>query len=154
MSGPVAVDFETFYSKEVSISVRGVDGYLRHPETEIYLVSIVGDEGEEFVGHPSDFDWHCLVGRELWSHNAAFDRRVYHYLRQRNPHLPDLLTPLWNCTANLSVYHRGGRSLKKAVENLLGGEVSKDVRKAMMGVTAERAKQMAPLFDPKFGSFY
>lgn len=156
--GPVAIDFEVFYDKEISIGTLGVDGYLRHPKAEIYLVSIVGDEGEEFVGHPEDFDWNSLIDRDLWSHNAAFDRRAYHYFRiwyvkKYGIWLPDLETPRWNCTANLSVYHRGGRSLKKAVKNLLGGLVSKDVRKAMLGVQASQMHSMSPS-SPSFDDFY
>lgn len=171
--GPCAIDFETAYSDECSIKPLGVDAYLRHPQCDIYLVSIVGDEGEEFVGHPDEFDWDSLIGRELYSHNAAFDRRVYHYLRERSlttewetdddGHttgventfyaLPDLETPLWQCTANLAVYHRAGRSLKAACAALLGIEITKDVRDAMKGKTAEMARQSPPI-APGFANLY
>jgi hypothetical protein len=172
--GPAAVDFETYYDKDVSIKTMGVDAYLRHPLCDIYLVAIVGDEGEEFVGHPSEFDWASLEGRELWSHNAGFDRRVYHYLRDRSTvevleydtsnggppsfyevsyALPDLETPRWNCTANLSTYLRTGRSLKSAVKNLFNKEVSKDIRDKMRGKTVEVMKTTAAT-DPQYLTFY
>lgn len=166
VQGPVAVDFETYYDKGVSIKTMGVDLYLRHPKCDIYLVSVVGDDGEEFVGHPDDFDWWSLEGRELWSHNASFDRRVYYYLRKRSPWrqkadvtpempgaMPDLLTPLWNCTANLATYNRAGRSLKAATLALLGVGITKDVRDAMKGKTAQDAYNSPPL-NPGFANLY
>jgi len=155
-----AVDFESYYDAEISIGTMGVDRYCR--ETDIYLVSVVGPDGEEFVGSPQDFDWNLLVGHEIWSHNASFDRYCYRVLRERSVETvwesddngyttgvtheegewPDLETPLWNCTANLATFFRGGRSLKKAAKNLLGLELTKDTRDAMKGVKWAMAASM------------
>lgn len=136
---PAAVDFESFYSKELSISIQGVDLYVR--TTEIYLVAIVTDDGHRYVGHPRDFNWGSLRGRRIWSHNAAFDKWCYIVIRSialaegEDPEeWPDPAEMEWNCTANLSVFFRGGRSLKKASKNLLGVEISKATRDAMRGV--------------------
>lgn len=48
----VAVDTEAFYSNEVSISTLGVYHYLRHPESDHYLVSIATDTGLDTWGIP------------------------------------------------------------------------------------------------------
>jgi len=52
MKNTYAIDFETFYSKDVSISLQGVHHYLRHPDQDIYLVSISGTDGTRYTGHP------------------------------------------------------------------------------------------------------
>jgi hypothetical protein len=150
----VAVDFESFYDKEISITKLGVWNYLRHPRCDIYLVTIYDEKrGWKYVGRPEDFDWRCLENELLVSHNAAFDSAVFKRLVELKK-ADDVKFAAWNCTANLSVYHRGGRSLKDAVRNLLNGEVSKDVRKAMIGLTDADMKKMPPIYDKRFANFY
>lgn len=165
--GPVAVDFEVFYDKKCTIKLLGVDAYLRHPKAVIYLVSVVDESGVLFCGDPRDFDWWSLEGRDIWSHNAAFDRRVYFYLKALmsliydaagKPFvmyaMPNLLTPRWRCTANLSVYHRAGRSLKAAVMDLLGLEISKDVRDALKGLLPEDMMERPPVTPGAYANLY
>ena len=40
-----AIDFETFYSKEFSVTDLGYYHYVNHPSFDAYMVSIVGDDG-------------------------------------------------------------------------------------------------------------
>ena len=47
-----AVDFETYYDKNCSIKTLGTLGYFSHPDFDAYMVSVVGDEGTNFVGDP------------------------------------------------------------------------------------------------------
>lgn len=122
-----AIDFETFYSDEVSIGTNGVHNYLRDPRTEIYMVSIVGPDGFEWVGHPDAAPWSDIDG-EVWvSHNAAFDRDVYAVLGY------DQRPSAWHCTANLATALDSGRSLLQASRTLLGVAADKTVRGNMLG---------------------
>lgn len=129
-----AIDFESFYDKECSIKVQGVWGYLRHPKADIYLVSVVGDDGYEWVGHPRDFDWTLIEGHRWLAHNMQFDMAVVERCKELG-YIPTSIEPGdWACTADLSAYHGLPRNLKGAVESCLPGvAVSKDTRDAMAG---------------------
>lgn len=132
-----AVDFETFYSDEVSIIPLGVHHYLRHPECDIYMVSIATDTGIRYVGHPKDFDWTSISGPEWsWlSHNAQFDLPVFARLQELAVGNTLNVTELeaWHDTADLAAYLSVPRSLKEASKHLLGIEVNKDTRDKMKG---------------------
>lgn len=130
----VAVDFETFYSKEFDIKGRGLWHYVSDKQFDAYLVAVVG-EGIRFVGHPSEFDWRLLNGKELVSHNASFDGFVFVKLILAGVIPEDVRFQSWNCTANLACYCGCQRSLKDAAHALLGTDVSKDERKWMRGKT-------------------
>ena len=69
-----AIDFETYYDDECSITELGIMNYVRHPQFEAYLVSIIGD-GFSWVGEPKEAPWELLHGQQLIAHNASFDRR-------------------------------------------------------------------------------
>ena len=71
-----ALDYETYYDKNCSIKTLGPLGYFSHPEFDAYRVSVWGDEGTKFVGHPKDFDWDLLEGNRVLSHNASFDETL------------------------------------------------------------------------------
>ena len=74
-----AIDYETYYDKECSIRTLGVLGYFSHPNFDAYMVSVVGTEGTNFVGHPKEFDWSLLDGNVVLSHNASFDETLFLY---------------------------------------------------------------------------
>ena len=61
-----ALDFETYYDKDCSIKTLGPLGYFSHPNFDAYMVSVVGDEGTEYVGHPKDFNWSLLGVTECY----------------------------------------------------------------------------------------
>lgn len=76
-----AIDFETEYSKTLSIPIQGVYRYIR--EADIYMVSIVGPD-IEWVGHPQECPhWDALVGAHLIAHNMSFDGAILNHLMER-----------------------------------------------------------------------
>lgn len=128
-----AVDFETFYSADYSVVDLGNWGYTHHPEFDAYLVSIVGDDGNSFVGNPKDFDWESIGGHVWVSHNATFDSAVYERLQELGVASKNAQPSEWHDTADLVVYLGCPRSLKNASAVLFGIEMSKDVRDKMKG---------------------
>ena len=134
----IAVDFETFYSKEYDIQGHGMWHYVSDPQFDAYLVSVVG-EGISFVGHPSEFDWRQLQDKVLVSHNSAFDGFVFVRLLQDGVIPKDVRFAEWHCTANLACYCGAGRSLQAAARALLDLDISKDERKWMKGKTWQDA---------------
>ncbi len=138
---PVAIDFETYYDKEVSITTLGGYGYLRHPKCEIYLVSIY--DGENFyVGRPEDFDWTSISGRQFISHNRSFDKLVFERCQELGTIDTDVDYSWWHCTADLASYLRCMRNLKDASKHLLDKDVSKDVRRLMKGLYPADMKKL------------
>lgn len=136
-----AIDFETYYDKEVSITTLGMHHYLHHPDCDIYLVSIYSKEADfSYVGEPEGVDWSILHGQRLVAHNARFDRACFHRLQELG-RIPVGIVPEWFCTADLSSSLSSGRSLKEACKTLLGREISKDTRDSMKGLTWQEIKR-------------
>ena len=131
-----ALDYETYYDKDCSIKTLGPLGYFSHPEFDAYRVSVWGDEGTKFVGHPKDFDWDKLKGHRVLSHNASFDETLYLYGAKQS-WWPLVDYAEWHCTADLSVYCSLPRSLKGATTVLFDLEISKSTRDNMSGKTWE-----------------
>jgi hypothetical protein len=112
-----AVDFETYYDKTLSITTMGVHAYVRHPDVEIYLVAIYGED-LQYVGPVENAPWEELDGQDFVSHNVGFDRQVFYEAKKRG------LIP------NIG----GPRALKDACAALLDGwEVSKEYRTVAVG---------------------
>ena len=129
-----AVDFETFYSKDVGIETQGIWHYCRHPEFDAYLVTISTSTGQKYCGRPENFDWSQISG-ESWrwvSHNRSFDKPVYESLCTKGI-IPALFPHVWDCTADLSAFLAVPRNLKGASEALLQAKMSKDTRNKMKG---------------------
>lgn len=125
----IAIDFETYYDDEVSITTLGTHNYLAHPKCEPYLVSVASDHGANvFEGVQSSRP----MGDHAVAHNASFDQRVAESL--------SWLPMKWDCTADLAAYLRAPRNLAGAARHLLGESVSKAARDGMKGVTWEEAK--------------
>lgn len=136
----IAVDFETTYSDTRDIKKLGSMSYLRHPDTDIYLVSLFG-EGVEWVGHPKNAPWTLLEGREWVSHNRSFDRQVHAELKHRGMVLPS--PTRWHCTADMAACLQVKRDLATASKVLLGVHLDKGVRNRMKNQTWE---SMSPEF--------
>jgi hypothetical protein len=142
-----AVDTETYYKvKTFGIGELGIYHYLRSEESDIYLVSIVGDDGLRFVGHPKDAPWDAINKPDaVWlSHNAGFDQPVFECLQELGHAPKDINIAAWWCTADLTAYLGLPRSLKEASRYLLGKTISKDVRDKMSG---KRWETMTPEFQ-------
>jgi len=127
-----ALDFETYYDKRCSIRTLGPLGYFSHPEFDAYLLTVKGDDGTEFVGHPKEFNWNLLIGNTALSHNASFDETLYLYGATQG-WWPRVDTAAWHCTADLAAYVRIPRSLKGAVATAFGLEIDKTTRDNMSG---------------------
>lgn len=127
-----ALDFESYYDKVCSIRILGPLGYFGHPDFDAYMVSVVGDDGTNFVGHPKDFDWSLLDGNVVLSHNASFDETLYLFgVKQK---WWDSCSPAeWHCTADLVAYCRLPRSLKGSTAEMFDLKVDKSTRDNMSG---------------------
>ena len=131
-----AVDFETFYSKDYSIVDMGVTAYVNDPRFNAYMVSLVGDDGFEWVGHPKDAPWDRIDGCVWVSHNAAFDEQVFDRIQLDGVVPPHIAPSDWWCTASMAVYLQAPRSLAGACKQLLGEFVDKSVRAQQLGRVA------------------
>ena len=127
-----ALDFETYYDKRCSIRTLGPLGYFSHPEFDAYLLTVKGDDGTEFVGHPKEFNWDLLIGNTALSHNASFDETLYLYGATQG-WWPRIDPAAWHCTADLAAYVRIPRSLKGATSTAFGLEIDKTTRDTMSG---------------------
>jgi len=129
-----ALDFETYYDKHCSIRKLGPLGYFSHYDFDAYMVSVLGDDGYEFVGHPEDFDWSLLKDQTVLSHNASFDETLYLYgiTQKWWPHVD---YGEWHCTADMAAACGLPRSLKGASAQAFGIEVEKSTRDNMSGKT-------------------
>lgn len=137
-----AIDFETYYDKQVSITTLGIHQYLHHPDCSIYLVSVYSAEaGFSYIGKPDKLDWHQFHGHTFVAHNARFDRACFERLRELGI-VPAEVQVEWQCTADLVSALSYGRSLKAAVESVFGVTVNKDARTDMCGKTWEDAVRL------------
>jgi len=135
-----AVDFETYYDKNCSITTLGTLGYFSHPEFDAYMVSVVGDEGTYWVGHPKEFNWSMLDNNIVLSHNASFDETLYLFGVEKG--WWDSCSPAnWYCTADLAAFCGLPRSLKGSSAELFDIEVSKETRNNMMGKRWENMEE-------------
>lgn len=140
-----AVDFETYYDAGYGIEECGMWHYIHNKKFDPYLVAIYGPD-VDYVGHPKDAPWEKIDDAVWLSHNNAFDKQVYERAAwlgfipsadSNDPYRPSA----WYCTANLSVFLGGPRSLKDASEVLLGRKMDKGMRGYMKGKTwAEAVK--------------
>ena len=144
----VAVDFESYYDDEISISVQGMIGYIEHPEFNPYMVSIVGEDfagrSIAFVGDPDEAPWERVDGITWVSHNMAFDAYIWRWMTSQKNRSWGEGPAEWNCTADLAVYCHGPRSLAGATKYLLP-EVKghgKSMRAWAKGKTPEEIKAL------------
>jgi len=144
-----ALDFETFYSKTCSITTLGPLGYFSHHEFDAYMVSVVGDNGYTFVGHPKDFEWDMLTGNIVLSHNASFDQTLYKYGITQE-WWPEVEYAAWHCTADMAAYKGIPRNLAGAAKYALGIEPDKSTRDNMRG---KRWESMTPEFQQEVSDY-
>lgn len=135
---PVAVDYECYYDKIVSVKTVGAYKYLRDPKCDIFLASLFDGAGPGWAGDPDNFDWESISGRDWVSHNRSFDKLVFERLQELG-RIPSWVTYRnWFCSADLASYLKSKRALKDALRILLNITVSKDIRTKMKGLTAEQ----------------
>jgi hypothetical protein len=127
---PTAIDFETYYDKDYSVAGGHPHTYCQDPKFDPYLVSLVNDRGLKWAGHPSEAPWDDTLGDLLVAHNAAFDWEVYDRCVELGI-IPakHARTPLdWICTADMSRYFQGGRSLAGAMYGFFKKKRDKSLR--------------------------
>lgn len=154
-----SVDFETDYDTKAgySLSSMTTDQYCSDPRFNPYLVAIAGrglfPEGtptpgyknrvmmsedangvQLYVGRPESFPWWERVNHHIIAiHNASFDERCLIECMKRGI-IPNVLDDVeYVCTADMTAYLLCKRSLKDAMKQLLGRDISKAVRSAMDG---------------------
>lgn len=123
-----AIDFETYYDKDISITTKGQWHYLRDPASDIYLVSIQG-VGLDYVGPTKTAPWDRIEGGQWVAHNYSFDGAVIERLRELGQ--VKVKPASWDCTANLSVAVGAPRNLAGASRELLGKQIDKNPRDKM-----------------------
>jgi DNA polymerase len=127
-----AVDFESYYDKDCSITTLGPRGYFSHPDFDAYMVTVVGNNGFRYAGHPKDFDWTMLDSSVVLSHNASFDESLYLFGVEAGWYAQ--CTPsAWHCTSDMCAFLGLPRSLKAASAVSFDLEVSKTTRDNMKG---------------------
>jgi DNA polymerase I-like protein with 3'-5' exonuclease and polymerase domains len=134
-----AIDYETYYIKQgYSVADLGPARYVHDKRFDAYLVSIVGDDGLEYVGSPKEAPWEDVFSNSVWvSHNQNFDGYVHERLIQLNILKKHWVPSYWFCTADLVSYLQCSRALNKAVFELLGEKSSKATRTKASGVFGE-----------------
>jgi len=128
MKNTYAIDFETYYDKEISITTMGQWHYLRNPASDIYMVSIHGPD-VQYVGSPKKAPWEKIDGGNWLAHNYSFDGAVLERLRELG--ITKANPSSWFCTANLSVAVGAPRNLLGASRELLNRKIDKDPRDKM-----------------------
>ena len=123
-----AIDFETYYDKETSITTLGQWHYLRSPASDIYMVAIQGPD-VDYVGCPKKAPWAKIDGHKWVAHNYSFDGAVIERLREQG--CVQAKPVAWDCTANLSVAVGAPRNLLGASRELLDRHIDKDPRDKM-----------------------
>lgn len=128
-----AIDFETYYDEEYSLTTLGSYNYVFDPHFDAYMVSVV-TPAWEWCGHPRDFEWGYIRGWEWVHHNASFDELVLHKLRLAGLVPQSAVPSVTHCTADLAAYLGSPRSLAGASSFLMGEpKMDKTVRDKMKG---------------------
>lgn len=138
-----AVDFETFYSRDkrdpYSLSSMSTWNYVFDKRFDAYLVAVVGEDGYEWVGRPSLFDWDILDGALLAMHNAYFDGLVLRRLHKDGVAPGHVAKASLFDTADMAGYLKIKRNLANVVSVLFKETLVKEVRDYMDGKTYEDA---------------
>ena len=144
-----ALDYESYYDKSCSIKRLGPLGYFSHPDFDAYMVSVVGENGYEFVGHPKDFEWGLLEGNRVLSHNASFDETLY-FFGVKKGWWPKVDFAEWHCTADMAAACGLPRSLKNATAEAFDLDISKTTRDNM---AAKRWENMPEEFQKEVSDY-
>lgn len=137
----LAIDFETFYEGDYSMTCMDARSYCTHEKFDAYIMSAY-DGKYCWVGHPKYFNWaETTKGKTLVSFNASFDYAVYLFgLKAPGstgaPGTPGFRTPFssWVCSRAAANYLSIYGALSKIVAKLWGIEISKEVRAKAKGV--------------------
>lgn len=137
----LAIDFETFYEGDYSMTCMDARSYCTHEKFDAYIMSAY-DGKYCWVGHPKYFNWaETTKGKTLVSFNASFDYAVYLFGLKApgcigTPGTHGFRTPFssWVCSRAAANYLSIYGALSKIVAKLWGIEISKEVRAKAEGV--------------------
>lgn len=130
----VAIDFETYYDDNVSLSKIPTWKYTFHKDATPHTVSVFGD-GISFVGEPNKFDWSLINDHELLIHNASFDGLILKRLYKEGVIPGGIKFRRLIDTADMSSYLRHPRALGDVIKVVFNVELSKGIRDKMKGKT-------------------
>jgi len=135
----IAIDYETEYSKEYSVTDMGSINYALDPRFCAYCVSFACSDGRTFSGKPQDAPWEWLNGATVLAANVLFELSCTLRLTLDGVIPRDINPYEWQDVLDLCAYlcmsHR--RGLAHVAKPGLGIEMSKDPRTKAKGVTAE-----------------
>lgn len=137
-----AWDSESYYANGFNLESLGSWQYIFHPDADHYLVSVAASDGTKFVGKPEDAPWDRMAGGIWVCHNTSHDGLVFQRL-VRDSRIPNVQPSEWVDTADLAAFCGYPRSLKLAVQTMLGVAISKGTRDSMKG---KRWHEMTPEF--------
>lgn len=144
-----AIDYESNYNKELSITTMGARQYAQAlGEDGIYMLTVYGllPNGKEvwFGGHPKDFDWDIIkpssnFASGLVAHNMSFDWAMLHRSVELGTAPKWALAMDTYCTADMATYNYFSRSLAGALKAIFNHEMDKGIRDWMKGRTWDDA---------------
>jgi len=99
------LDFET--KSTVDLKKVGLHVYATHPDTDVIVACYTFDEGPVrtwWAGQacPSDVRDHIEAGREVWAHNAAFERVINNCVMHRRYGWPKISIHQVRCTSAMA----------------------------------------------------
>lgn len=124
-----AIDYETYYDAHYSTQGQHPYTYCQDPLFDAYLVAITNKDFR-WVGHPKDAPWDEIKDDRFIAHNMGFDYEVHARLIELGiiPSSAAKEWPDWRCTADMSRYFQGPRSLGGALYAFLNRTRSKAIR--------------------------
>jgi DNA adenine methylase len=123
----IAIDFETYYDDDCSVSRLGPHNYTRHSEFTAYLVAIYAEDFR-YCGDLAGAPWDRLDGsRTLVAHNSTFEIEVVRW-GKRTGVIPDHVSEHIEDTAAVCRYLNVAGTLSGAMKGLYGEERSKAIR--------------------------
>ena len=114
----IALDVETIWSKQYSVTTMGLDRFAKHPDFRVTIVSLVSDDGFEWVGDPRDLPVDRLNGQSICAHNAEFDSVCCRMAMARGQ-MPQFTPSEWICTADMASWHQYRGHWRAVIRNYL-----------------------------------
>lgn len=140
----MAIDFETTYEKTRDIKTLGVQPYLQHKDTKIFLVSAYARDCQ-YVGRVEDANFlQWTQNYHFVSHNRTFDLYAFLVAQQRNQIDASCALPVWHCTADMCAHFQIERNLKNAAKHILGVDLDKSTRDEFKGMNEEEYIKILP----------
>ena len=145
----VALDCETYYSRDYSASTNGLDAYINSPEFDMTCIAWFSEGCYPSIpikwsGDPKQAPVDELDGAVIFAHNAEFDRMACERAIELGQ-LPPFKPKRWVCTMDMGKYFGYPGALDKCARHLLGRDLSKAKRGEAKGWTKEEC-----LADPGF----